>query len=173
MQTQTKPTGTGATELPAFEDLVFTSNGPVATIQLNRPQVTNALSIRLSAEFLTVLEHIRDSEQYKVVVIEGAGGNFCAGDDLAEMAAGKWGNANQIMGAFAVISTWRTPWKTWTRSPSVPWTATASAEAWKSPWLQTSLFAPKDPDGACRKLTGALHPAGAAPPAWPGSLAVV
>lgn len=97
MQTQTKPTGTGATELPAFEDLVFTSNGPVATIQLNRPQVTNALSIRLSAEFLTVLEHIRDSEQYKVVVIEGAGGNFCAGDDLAEMAAGKWGNANQIM----------------------------------------------------------------------------
>ena len=29
--------------------------------------------------------------------ISGAGGNFCAGDDLSEMASGAWGNANQVM----------------------------------------------------------------------------
>ena len=30
-------------------------------------------------------------------MITGAGGNFCAGDDLTEMADGAWGNANQVM----------------------------------------------------------------------------
>jgi enoyl-CoA hydratase len=31
------------------------------------------------------------------VVIKGAGGNFCAGDDLKEMQRGAWGDANQAM----------------------------------------------------------------------------
>lgn len=80
-----------------YSDLLLEQQGPVATITLNRPDVTNALSIRLSAELTRALEHLRDSETAKVVVIRGAGGNFCAGDDLTEMAAGAWGNANQVM----------------------------------------------------------------------------
>lgn len=55
------------------------------------------MSIRLSDDFTTAVEHLRDSEQFKVVVIRGAGGNFCAGDDLAEMGSGAWGDANQVM----------------------------------------------------------------------------
>lgn len=31
---------------PAFTDLIFEADGPVARITLNRPDVTNALSIR-------------------------------------------------------------------------------------------------------------------------------
>jgi enoyl-CoA hydratase len=83
--------------LPAFSDLVFEDLAPVARITLNRPEVTNALSIRLSAEFTRVIEYLRDTERFKAVIIRGAGGNFCAGDDLTEMAAGAWGNANQVM----------------------------------------------------------------------------
>jgi len=83
--------------VPAFTDLLFEENGPVATITLNRPAVTNALSIALSADFTRAVEYLRDSERFKVVVITGAGGNFCAGDDLTEMATGAWGNANQVM----------------------------------------------------------------------------
>lgn len=82
---------------PEFEDLVFQDMGPVARITLNRPSVTNALSIRLSKELHAALDHVRDVERFKILVIDGAGGNFCAGDDLTEMNSGAWGNANQAM----------------------------------------------------------------------------
>lgn len=83
--------------VPEFDDLIFSENGAVATITLNRPDVTNALSIRLSRDLLRALEYLRDCERFKVVVIQGAGGNFCAGDDLSEMGSGAWGDANQVM----------------------------------------------------------------------------
>lgn len=79
----------------AYQHLVFTEEGPVARIALNRPQARNALSIRLSDELIHALERLRDSSRVKVVVIEGAGGTFCAGDDITEMF--RWGNANEIM----------------------------------------------------------------------------
>lgn len=74
--------------LSAFTDLIFEDQGPVAKITLNRPDVTNALSIRLSSDFTRAVAYLRDTERFKVVVITGAGGNFCAGDDLTEMAGG-------------------------------------------------------------------------------------
>lgn len=83
--------------VPAFTDLIFEDKAPLATITLNRPEVTNALSIRLSADLTRAVEYLRDTERFKVVVINGAGGNFCAGDDLTEMSTGAWGNANQVM----------------------------------------------------------------------------
>ena len=83
--------------LPVFDDLIFEDLGQVARITLNRPEVTNALSIRLSSDFTRAVEYLRDTERYKVVVISGAGGNFCAGDDLSEMGSGAWGDANQVM----------------------------------------------------------------------------
>lgn len=82
---------------PQCEHLIFKEEGDVAYITLNRPEVINALSIDLSREFCEVLEYVRDQEQLHVLVIQGAGGNFCAGDDLTEMASGSWGHANQVM----------------------------------------------------------------------------
>lgn len=84
-------------DMPTFQHLIFEDQGRVARITLNRPEVTNALSIALSDDFCRAVEYLRDSERYKVVVITGAGGNFCAGDDLSEMGSGVWGNANQVM----------------------------------------------------------------------------
>lgn len=83
--------------LPRFTDLLFEDDGSVARITLNRPDVTNALSIRLSDDLTRAVEYLRDSTRHKVVVITGAGGNFCAGDDLSEMGGGAWGDANQVM----------------------------------------------------------------------------
>jgi enoyl-CoA hydratase len=84
-------------EAPTFDDLLFSSDGRVARIQLNRPKVINALSINLSDELHTALDYVRDTDRFKVLVISGAGGNFCAGDDLSEMATGAWGNTHQTM----------------------------------------------------------------------------
>ena len=78
-----------------YKHLVYVEDGPVARLTLNRPHARNALSIRLSDELIHALEHVRDSTTLKVLVIQGAGGTFCAGDDITEMF--RWGNANEIM----------------------------------------------------------------------------
>lgn len=80
---------------PPYQHLTFVEGGPVARVTLNRPQARNALSMQLSDELIHVLERIRDSTSIKVVVIAGAGGTFCAGDDITEMP--HWGDANDIM----------------------------------------------------------------------------
>jgi enoyl-CoA hydratase len=85
-----------AAEGPAgFEQLLYERDGPVARITLNRPERHNALSMRLSEELTTALELVRDATTVKVLVLQGAGGTFCAGDDITEM--GQWGDANEIV----------------------------------------------------------------------------
>ncbi len=66
----------------------------VAWITLNRPDVMNALSMKLSEEIVSAIEIVRQSTKLKSLVIKGAGDNFCVGDDIREMI--KWGNANDI-----------------------------------------------------------------------------
>ncbi|MCP4761522.1 MAG: enoyl-CoA hydratase/isomerase family protein [archaeon] len=78
-----------------FENLIYEEKEEVAWITLNRPKVMNALSMKLSEEFLDVIEIIRKSLKIKSVVIKGAGDNFCVGDDINEMIS--WGDANGIM----------------------------------------------------------------------------
>jgi enoyl-CoA hydratase len=78
-----------------YRHLEYLVEGPVARLTLNRPHKRNALSMALSDELIHVLERVRDSSTVKVMVIGGAGGTFCAGDDITEMP--QWGNANEIM----------------------------------------------------------------------------
>lgn len=79
---------------PAFEQLIYEEDGPVARITLNRPRRRNALSMKLSAELVGALELVQESQAVKVLVIQGASETFCSGDDITEM--GSWG-ANEIM----------------------------------------------------------------------------
>ncbi|MGI9085836.1 MAG: enoyl-CoA hydratase/isomerase family protein [Aeromicrobium sp.] len=78
-----------------YEELLYGEDGPVGRITLNRPRARNALSMKLSDELTHALEQVRDSASLKVLVIRGAGGTFCAGDDITEMA--EWGTANAVM----------------------------------------------------------------------------
>jgi enoyl-CoA hydratase len=77
-----------------FENLIYKEIDQVAWITLNRPDVMNALSMKLSEEIVTAIEIVRQSTKLKFLVIKGAGDNFCVGDDIKEMI--KWGNANDI-----------------------------------------------------------------------------
>lgn len=78
-----------------YAELIYVEDGPVARLTLNRPAVRNALSLRLSDELIHALERVRDSAAVKVLLIRGAGGTFCAGDDITEMH--RWGTANDVM----------------------------------------------------------------------------
>ena len=77
-----------------FENLIFEERDEVAWITLNRSDVMNALSMKLSEEIVAAIEIIRESTKLKFLVIKGAGENFCVGDDIKEMI--KWGDANDI-----------------------------------------------------------------------------
>jgi len=77
-----------------FENLIYKEIEETAWILLNRPEVMNALSMKLSEEIVAAIEIVRQSTKLKFLVIKGEGPNFCVGDDITEMI--KWGNANDI-----------------------------------------------------------------------------
>jgi enoyl-CoA hydratase len=79
----------------SFTQLAYREAGPVARITLSRPQVRNALSIKLSEELRQAIELTRESRSLRVVVIDGAGETFCSGDDITEMP--DWGDANDVV----------------------------------------------------------------------------
>ena len=60
----------------------------VAVVTLNRPDARNALSAALIDELNWAWDRVLDVEDVGAVVLTGADPAFCAGMDLAEMAAG-------------------------------------------------------------------------------------
>jgi 2-(1,2-epoxy-1,2-dihydrophenyl)acetyl-CoA isomerase len=54
-------------------------------LTLNRPEVLNALNIRLGIELLHAIDEIERNRDIRVVLLTGAGRAFCAGDDLRGM----------------------------------------------------------------------------------------
>ena len=61
----------------------------VATLRLNRPQKRNALSSEMLRELHQALLEADDRVDVNVIVLEGAGKDFCAGYDLEGAYAGK------------------------------------------------------------------------------------
>lgn len=60
-------------------------DGKVATITLNRPERKNPLTFDSYAELRNTFRALQYSDNVKVVVITGAGGNFCSGGDVHEI----------------------------------------------------------------------------------------
>lgn len=63
-------------------------DGPVAVVTLNRPAKRNALSGEMLVRMHDAWMQIDADPEIRVAILTGAGGNFCAGADLAAMAAG-------------------------------------------------------------------------------------
>ncbi len=73
-------------ELPDTAHIKLEAQGPVLRLWLNRPESRNALSGRMVQEISATFEAIRDDRSVRVVVLRGAGGTFCAGADIKNMA---------------------------------------------------------------------------------------
>jgi len=65
--------------------ILFKADGPVARITLNRPEKRNALSRELIEVLTDTLALAADDAEVRVVLISGAGKDFCAGADLEEL----------------------------------------------------------------------------------------
>jgi len=57
----------------------------VATITLNRPERKNPLTFESYAELRDLFRALQYAEDIRVVVLTGAGGNFCSGGDVHEI----------------------------------------------------------------------------------------
>jgi methylglutaconyl-CoA hydratase len=62
-------------------------DGGILTVTLNRPEKKNAISIRMIGELKAAIEEADLDAEVKVLVIRGAGEDFCAGLDLKELLA--------------------------------------------------------------------------------------
>ena len=76
-----------------FQTIAVVQQGAVLHLTLNRPEVRNAMSLRMVAELRLALAEAEASagteHAVRVLVLRGAGGHFCAGADLKDMAAAR------------------------------------------------------------------------------------
>ena len=90
--------------------ILYRLEGAVARITLNRPEKRNALNEILIADLKNALRKASDSAAVRVVVISGAGSDFCSGADLASLpkiadgsVAENADDARSLMELFALI----------------------------------------------------------------------
>ena len=70
-----------------YNNLIYETDGPVATCTFNRPKALNALNTETMDEFSHVISKVRDDRSLKVLILTGAGDRaFIAGADIKCMA---------------------------------------------------------------------------------------
>src|SRR5690606_42093669 len=76
-------------DLPHCETLLLNLDAGVLHITLNRPDSRNAMSLAMVHELRAVLESVRHDTSVRALVLRGAGGHFCAGGDIKDMASAR------------------------------------------------------------------------------------
>ncbi len=69
-----------------YRHLLCATDGPVGVVRLNRPEVRNALNLRLMEELVQALEAFDADPAVGCILLEGNDAAFAAGADIAEMA---------------------------------------------------------------------------------------
>ena len=72
-----------------------TAVGPVAEVVINRPEVKNAASLAVWHALIEAFRELGSKSEVRVVVLRGAGGNFCVGADISEFEKVR-GTAKQV-----------------------------------------------------------------------------
>ncbi|MDP1565302.1 MAG: enoyl-CoA hydratase family protein [Polaromonas sp.] len=81
------PMHTQFNALAAYEarHFAYTFADGVATLTLNRPERKNPLTFESYAELRDLFRALNSATDVKVIVLTGAGGNFCSGGDVHEI----------------------------------------------------------------------------------------
>jgi len=67
----------------------FEVDGPIAVVTINRPGARNAVNSATASELVASFKRFEADDSLSVAILTGAGGNFCAGFDLKEVAQGR------------------------------------------------------------------------------------
>src|SRR5256885_7994696 len=71
--------------MTADQTVLYEAPEGVARITLNRPEKRNALNDELIASLKEALRRAHDDDEVRVIVVTGAGSDFCSGADLAAL----------------------------------------------------------------------------------------
>ena len=66
-------------------DFLYEVSDGVATLTFNRPEVLNALTFEIYAQLRDLFAALRSDETVRVIVLTGAGDNFCSGGDVHQI----------------------------------------------------------------------------------------
>ena len=69
----------------AYDEILYSTKGPVGYLTLNNQKSINVLSKNMIGEIIHVLGETAEDESIKVLIVRAAVRHFCAGHDLAEM----------------------------------------------------------------------------------------
>jgi isohexenylglutaconyl-CoA hydratase len=94
-----------ALDLSLLQALNVTHDGGVWTVTLNRPEARNAMSLAMVRELRLVLAEAEAAPGARVLVLRGAGGHFCAGGDILDMAQARQRAAAAEPGADPMAAT--------------------------------------------------------------------
>jgi trans-feruloyl-CoA hydratase/vanillin synthase len=90
-----------------LENVKIERDGATTFIILNRPDKRNAMSPQLHLDMCDALDWAEEDAQTHVVIITGAGGNFCAGQDLKLYFRGTEGDPKARNRARRAAHSWR------------------------------------------------------------------
>src|SRR5918992_666984 len=74
----------------------YETDGPVAVVTLDRPEVANAIDGPTADELVAALRRFEADKSLSVAVLAGADGKFCAGADLKAMREEGAPRANRV-----------------------------------------------------------------------------
>ena len=69
-----------------YENILFSSEGGIARLTLNRPERLNSFNDAMHAEVRDALARVKADTSVRVLLLTGAGRGFCAGQDLGDRA---------------------------------------------------------------------------------------
>src|SRR6185295_17423348 len=72
----------GLLNVDMYQAIILKTDGPIATIRLNRPEKLNAFGGPMREEILDALGTIASDERIRVLVVTGEGRGFSAGGDI-------------------------------------------------------------------------------------------
>ena len=98
-----------------LETVKIERDGGTTFVILNRPEKRNAMSPQLHNDMCDALDWAAEDDATKVVVVTGAGGNFCAGQDLKLFFRANDGNPKAMRRAGLASQAWR--WDKLSRFP--------------------------------------------------------
>ena len=65
-------------------DILLTKRDRVAVVSLNRPEVRNAMTLKMWRDLSAIFSGLADDVDVRAVVLTSSGADFCVGADVSE-----------------------------------------------------------------------------------------
>lgn len=69
-----------------FSDIIYETSDRIATITMNRPDKSNAWTPRMGNEMKSAMQEADRDDSLRVIIVTGAGKNYCAGADMGSLS---------------------------------------------------------------------------------------